>query len=689
MNFYSARITYEPASYPLTSDVRRIKHDLDQSDSQDNIREKIRRFNERLANVGGMGDKDIQARVYTAFSNELYVALSIDQQKIQLKTAKTRLLKEFKNEFDIANARISNVKEVIVSTFTDNINNGEHDNYIAKMDSIVNDLNSLLRGNNFCRMSELLIENKNLSYDKARECAIEILADISLIDEIDRIYDPDNEKKYYGNPVHYKVTASNRDSAQDIIELLVKSLLANKRLISHRMTKITDIEENCYDEEDITHIFELAQGGVVVIDMSGSRQDHGQFASAYEEVIRFFRDNIVKYQMNTLFIFLEISKHPGFSNHLTSSIQEDIDIIELKEGSAEKEAAKEFIIRTLDKNNIKADITEIDAMMKKQNVFTAGEAYEITNQIFKEGLKNFRYKAYKKVSFIQVQDSRYIAEPYEELQRMIGLKEAKRIVDGILDIARVNDMRIKMGLDHNKASLHMIFTGNPGSAKTTVARLIADIMKNEGILETGNYVECGRADLVGKYVGWTAKTVRTKFKQAKGGILFIDEAYSLVDSSDSFGDEAINTIVQEMENHRDDVIVIFAGYPEKMMRFLEANEGLRSRISFHINFPDYKENELFQILELMAEKKGYVLENGIKDKCISIFRTARKKKDFGNGRFVRNLLEQAEIAHASRVLKENKGNKINADVLNTLKTEDFIDTDSLNVKQDKVIGFVV
>ena len=120
----------------------------------------------------------------------------------------------------------------------------------------------------------------------------------------------------------------------------------------------------------------------------------------------------------------------------------------------------------------------------------------------------------------------------------------------------------------------MIFTGNPGSAKTTVARLLAQILKKEEILESGNLIECGRADLIAKYVGWTAKTVRRKFREALGGILFIDEAYSLIDDSNSFGDEAINTIVQEMENHREDVIVIFAGYPEKMKNSFRRMRGL-------------------------------------------------------------------------------------------------------------------
>lgn len=144
--------------------------------------------------------------------------------------------------------------------------------------------------------------------------------------------------------------------------------------------------------------------------------------------------------------------------------------------------------------------------------------------------------------------------------------------------------------------MHMVFIGNSGTAKTTAARLFARIMKDNGLLSKGQLIEVGRGDLVGKCVGWTAQTVQAKFKVAIGGVLFIDEAYSLVDKhSGSFGDEAINTIVQEMENHREDVVAIFAGYPNKMEGFLQKNPGLRSRIAFHVPFADYTSDEISTI----------------------------------------------------------------------------------------------
>ena len=196
------------------------------------------------------------------------------------------------------------------------------------------------------------------------------------------------------------------------------------------------------------------------------------------------------------------------------------------------------------------------------------------------------------------------------------------------------------GMKTDHPSMHMVFTGNPGTAKTAVARLFARIMRENGILSKGQLVEVGRGDLVGRYVGWTAQTVQKKFKQAEGGVLFIDEAYSLVDDRDgSFGDEAINTIVQEMENHRGNTIVILAGYPDKMEEFLQKNPGLRSQIAYHVPFADYTVEELCQIAELIAKKKGLYFDNQAQEKLTAVFETARKQADFGNGRYVRNVIE--------------------------------------------------
>jgi SpoVK/Ycf46/Vps4 family AAA+-type ATPase len=304
------------------------------------------------------------------------------------------------------------------------------------------------------------------------------------------------------------------------------------------------------------------------------------------------------------------------------------------------------------------------------------------------GLKNKAYKAYKKVQTVKANDPKTETDPYKELQNMIGLAEVKKVVDQILATGKIEKMRSDMGLDVYKNSLHMVFTGNPGSAKTSVARLIAEILRGEEILESGRFVEVGRADLIARYVGWTAKTVREKFREASGGILFIDEAYSLVDGSNSFGDEAINTIVQEMENHREDVIVIFAGYPKRMEEFLQKNEGLRSRVAFHLNFPDYTAEEMQEILELLCKKKGYTLAEDVREKSLQIFKEACRHEEFGNGRFARNLLEQAMMNQAKRLFSQYRDRELSKEEMGLLRAEDFDTVASRQYKEVKQIGFM-
>lgn len=236
--------------------------------------------------------------------------------------------------------------------------------------------------------------------------------------------------------------------------------------------------------------------------------------------------------------------------------------------------------------------------------------------------------------------------------------------------------------------MHMVFTGNPGTAKTTAARLFARIMRDNGLLSKGQLVEVGRGDLVGKYVGWTAQTVQAKFREAKGGVLFIDEAYSLVDGhSGSFGDEAINTIVQEMENHREDVVVIFAGYPDEMESFLQKNPGLRSRIAFHVPFADYNAEELCKIAELMGKSKGVCFDADAQEKLHAVFEDARKRSDFGNGRFVRNILEQAKMNQASRLLEYDYAD-ITTEEIKTIKAVDITPPPEVKKEAKRTIGFV-
>ena len=285
-----------------------------------------------------------------------------------------------------------------------------------------------------------------------------------------------------------------------------------------------------------------------------------------------------------------------------------------------------------------------------------------------------------------LKDERKAGTAKQELENMIGLAYVKKIIDKALAHYKLNKLCIDKGIAREKASLHMVFTGNPGTAKTSVARLFAEILKDEKVLSTGTFVEAGRADLVGDHVGATAPLVKRKFKEAQGGILFIDEAYSLCDSYENgFGDEAINTLVQEMENHRDDVIVIFAGYTEPMQQFLDRNPGMLSRIAFQIEFEDYTTDELCDIAKLMASKKQMTITDAAMDKLRENFDIVRGEADYGNGRFVRKTLEEAEMNLAERVL-QYKEYEITKELITTIEVCDIPDI-AARKRAVKRIGF--
>ena len=239
------------------------------------------------------------------------------------------------------------------------------------------------------------------------------------------------------------------------------------------------------------------------------------------------------------------------------------------------------------------------------------------------------------------------------LDRMIGLEDVKKQVRKIASFAKMKKELSSQQDDRLSIALNMEFVGNPGTAKTTVARIVAGILHEIGLLPEEGLVEVGRADLVGKYVGHTAPLVKEVFQKAKGKVLFIDEAYSLVDDwSGSYGDEAINTIVQEMENNRADTVVIFAGYQDKMKAFIDRNPGLRSRVPFRVEFADYSAEELSQIAELEAERRGFRVSGEAREALLSVCAGAAGNPEAGNGRFCRNLIENAILCYAQRVYGE-------------------------------------
>ena len=242
-----------------------------------------------------------------------------------------------------------------------------------------------------------------------------------------------------------------------------------------------------------------------------------------------------------------------------------------------------------------------------------------------------------------------------EMDQIVGLHEIKEYIFSLEKNYKVQEMRKAQGLPVSNVSMHMIFTGNPGTGKTTIARLVSKYLKAIGVLSGGQLVEVSRSDLVGKYVGHTAPLTMQVIKSAIGGVLFIDEAYSLYrGKDDSFGLEAIDTLVKGMEDNRDDLIVILAGYTREMETFLTANSGLQSRFPNIIEFPDYSGEELQKIAEINATSRGYRLSEDAKAALLDYFCVIQAMDDrsSGNGRLARNVIESAILAQSRRVLDQ-------------------------------------
>ncbi len=234
----------------------------------------------------------------------------------------------------------------------------------------------------------------------------------------------------------------------------------------------------------------------------------------------------------------------------------------------------------------------------------------------------------------------------EELEALIGLEEVKKLVSARMDLAKMQKVKRDAGMEVGFIPMHMAFNGNPGTGKTEVARLIGRILREEGVLSVGDFFECGKQDLVSAAPGESAKQIAGLFQAARGSVIFIDEAYTLLDPG---GSEAVTALIDQMEKLRDEVVVIFAGYTDEINELLDANPGFASRVRTQVKFPDYTADELVEILHFMADAQGYSLTRGVGRKARGVVEAAMGEKRFGNARFMRNLLEEALLQQSVRL----------------------------------------
>lgn len=362
------------------------------------------------------------------------------------------------------------------------------------------------------------------------------------------------------------------------------------------------------------------------------------------------------------------------------------DMLPLLDGDSDDAAAPGLLLEDLD-----LSVRSYNCL-KRAGIHTVEELQRSKDNDFRN-VRNFSRKSAEEVrrKLVSLEAQKASAQqPAPDclamLNELVGLGEVKEQVRKITAYAKMKQDLSRMGKESVPVVLNMEFVGNPGTAKTTVARILSGILHQSGLISDSGIVEVGRADLVAKYEGQTADKVKEVFKKARGKVLFLDEAYSLVENWDGeFGDEAINTIVQEMENHREDTIVIFAGYPDKMEEFFSRNPGLRSRVPFRIRFADYSADELAQIAELEARRRGFAIAPQAKEKVRFLCGEAQKRPNMGNGRFCRNLVESAVLAYAARVYG-GRDEACGGDF--SLGEEDFVLPDVLKeAKGKRPVGF--
>lgn len=251
-----------------------------------------------------------------------------------------------------------------------------------------------------------------------------------------------------------------------------------------------------------------------------------------------------------------------------------------------------------------------------------------------------------------------VADILSELDNsLIGLEPVKTRIKETASLLLVDKAREKLGLVNESPTLHMSFSGNPGTGKTTVALKIADLLFRLGYVRKGHVVSVTRDDLVGQYIGHTAPKTKEVLKKAMGGVLFIDEAYYLYrpENERDYGQEAIEILLQVMENNRDDLVVVLAGYKDKMDKFFESNPGFRSRIAHHIDFPDYSNDELLEIAEVMIAGMNYKFNEGSKKAMAEYIEIRRKQPHFANARSIRNAIDRARLRQANRVFNNSEG----------------------------------
>ena len=487
-----------------------------------------------------------------------------------------------------------------------------------------------------------------------------------VFEEIDNLYIDDNSKDLLKKIIEYmrkynekiekqyisfnlKMYSNNKETIPQIVRIILNSANLFKYLKHGEAAyySMYDIEE----AKQLESVYTSKNSVVVFQNFEGFNEKEDSFKNRF---ISKFDELLSKNESQVLTILLAKNEdiiRDSFAKN-DEILQKYFDF-EIKGIEPDVQDAYQDIINSLEG---KMELTD-DFKVKLLDYITKN--YNENTLPYPE----YRDKLCEKILFTkelpEVAKEKTMGEIFEELNALVGLDKVKNMLHDLVDLIELKN-KTKDDLKIKNINLHMVFLGNPGTGKTTVARIVAEMLYNLKYIKQNKLIEVSSKDLVAEYVGQTAPKTNAVVQKALGGVLFVDEAYSLASGNgqgNSFNEEAIATLIQAMENYRDDLVVIFAGYTREMQDFLNANSGIVSRIGYTVEFEDYTQEQLIQIFNQMMEKSGFVVTKEAQNKVKEIIEEYKDTKNFGNARFVRNIYEKSIVKHASNT-KGKKGKKV-------------------------------
>ena len=478
-----------------------------------------------------------------------------------------------------------------------------------------------------------------------------------------RKYNEQIEKNYIS--FNFQISTDNTETLETVVDIIEEAMSLFSYTENENFCEVSMYRVK--NDEQIESLYEEKYGLIFINDLKGYEINENSFKEkfnhTFSELVRYYEKTITvvagkkKEDLDNFFINMPKLKNDYFDFYIEGYNPDVQDVY------------NEVL-------NISSNSVEYTDDMKVKLLDYIAFTYPKTELSYPE----YRKSLCKDIAFNKeipsYEREKTLEEIFEELNELVGLQKVKKVLNELVDLMELRN-KTKDDLKIKNVNLHMIFLGNPGTGKTTVARIVAQILYNLKYIQQDKLIEVSSKDLVAEYVGQTAPKTMSVVEKAMGGLLFIDEAYTLASdgksgAGNSYNEEAVATLIQAMENYRDKLVVIFAGYTKEMQAFLNTNSGIVSRIGYTLEFDDYTTDELIQIFNGMMKKSGFTVSDEAIEKLRGVIEEYRYTENFGNARFVRNVYEKSIIKHASNMKEETDKEKLKTIYAEDISTDELI-----------------